>query len=433
MKSTKKIIICAGFIILLMISWIVTISAKSQEEKQIELLNQAISLMNDGIYVKAVPLLEKAAELRTKHTLAVEAELKRAYLALINTPGYRSRYIRLLEAQLLRDNVPAEIYIEAANFYLAANRLSEAFNVFVIGIEKTGCEKLIELYESNRYIYQVNRVGFDHVTAIYNGKAMVQNDGLWGIARTDGTLIVPCVYEQVSTFSEDRAIVKKDGEIFAVDVNNNRLALLHKNASDFHSGFSENRFPINIDGVWLRATGDFNIGTMGFEELGMYSGGYAAAKVNGKWGVIDKDTKWLISAQYDDVVRDELGRCYGQGAVFVRSGAAVLLITDGNVSEIIYEDAKPFSQEGYAAVKKFGKWGFIDRNGAVIIDFIFDDALSFGQHLAAVKIENFWGYICKRGNIVIEPVFLNAKSFSGGSAPVLTERGWDFITLIEFR
>jgi hypothetical protein len=68
-----------------------------------------------------------------------------------------------------------------------------------------------------------------------------------------------------------------------------------------------------------------------------------------------------------------------------------------------------------------------------MIDFRFDDALSFGQHLAAVKQGDFWGYISLKGDIVIEPVFLEAKSFSNGSAPVLTERGWNFITLLEYK
>jgi hypothetical protein len=69
----------------------------------------------------------------------------------------------------------------------------------------------------------------------------------------------------------------------------------------------------------------------------------------------------------------------------------------------------------------------------VKIPFIYDDALSFGEHLAAVKIGELWGYISLYGHIVIEPVFFDAKSFSNGSAPVLTGRGWQLITLLEYK
>jgi len=130
---------------------------------------------------------------------------------------------------------------------------------------------------------------------------------------------------------------------------------------------------------------------------------------------------------------DELGRCHAQGAVFARMGAQVYLLAGGRQAGGAFEDARPFSDEGYAAVKSGGKWGFIDTSGAVVIGFWFDDALSFGQHLAAVKVGEFWGYISIYGHVVIEPVFLEAKSFSNGSAPVLTDRGWQFITLTEYK
>lgn len=48
-----------------------------------------------------------------------------------------------------------------------------------------------------------------------------------------------------------------------------------------------------------------------------------------------------------------------------------------------YEDAKGFS-EGLAAVKKNGKWGFIDETGKVVIDFKYDYAGSFNEGFSVV-------------------------------------------------
>ena len=117
----------------------------------------------------------------------------------------------------------------------------------------------------------------------------------------------------------------------------------------------------------------------------------------------------------------------------MRTGGLVYLIVDGSYVGDAYEDAHPFTEEGYAAVKKNGKWGFVDVGGVEVIKFAFDDALSFGQHLAAVKYGEYWGYISRYGQMVIDAAFYEAKSFSDGSAPVLTERGWQFITLLEFK
>ena len=80
---------------------------------------------------------------------------------------------------------------------------------------------------------------------------------------------------------------------------------------------------------WHRANGEFQIGSAAFEEMGMYSEGYAPAKSEGKWGVVDTGNDWLIPPEYDQIIQDELGRCYAQQAVFVRQGDEVLLLVDG--------------------------------------------------------------------------------------------------------
>ena len=83
-------------------------------------------------------------------------------------------------------------------------------------------------------------------------------------------------------------------------------------------------------------------------------------------------------------------------------------------------------------MRKGEKWGLIDAEGVEQIPCQFEDALSFGGHLAAVQQDGLWGYVSLLGEVVIEPQFLEAKSFSDGSAPVRTELGWQFITLLEY-
>jgi len=418
--------------VLLILTWIIAVNSKSTSEKQLLLINKATEMMNDGIYIRAVPLLEEAAGYDTVHTANAENELKKAYLALIDNRGYPRRYTNLLEKQMNRRDAEPGVFIEAADHYLNNSKIQEALAVLKSGIEKTGDVNLVTLYENSRYAIEMSRVTYDNVTAIYNQTIQVQLDGKWGTASADGTIMIPCEYEKISTFFRDRAIVKSDGYIYAVDRNNNRLAVTYEGVSDF-GNYADNRISLLIDGNWHRATGDFEVGESTFEYIGMYSGGYAAAKINGKWGIIDLSNEWLIPAEYDEIIIDELGRCYAQGAAFVRSGEAVYLFTGGSIADGIYEDAYPFTDEGYAAVKKNGKWGFIDANGSEVIQYVFDDALSFGQHLAAVKQGEYWGYISKYGHIVIDAIYQDAKSFSGGSAPVLTQRGWQFITLLEYK
>jgi len=408
------------------------LGAKTTGQKQAELIRQAEELMERNIYIRAAPLLEEAAGYNAAYTQEAEDELKRAYLALMETRGIRRKYTELLDKQMSRKDAPPEVFAEAAGYYLGISRITEALTVLKDGIGKTGSDILTAIYESNRYAYDVNRTGFDYVSEPQGSWVKVQTGGAWGIAGADGVLLIPCEYEKISTFGGGMAVVMKNMEIYAVDKNNNRLANLDQNASDFGE-LSDNRIPVLINGEWRRARGDLAIGSVGFEQIGMYREGYAAAKTGGKWGVVNLEADWLVPAEYDGIAQDGLGRCFGQGVVFVREGGCVYRYKGGIRDTDSYDDARPFSTEGYAAVKRDGKWGYIDTEGTVRINFQFDDALSFGQHLAAVRLGEFWGYINIAGDVVIEPSFIEARSFSDGSAAVLTQRGWQFISLLEFK
>ena len=432
MKKSARIIIGVTLCLILVLSWFIAVNSKTTTEKQRILIDKAAKLMSYDIYIRAVPLLEEAIEYDTKFTIIAENELKRAYLALLNNRGFPRRYVNLLERQMNRKNAEPEFFMEAANHFLSTSKTQEALAVLRDGIERTNDIDLITLYENSRYVFEMHPAAYENVTSIFEKTVQVKQNDKWGIASADGTLFIPCEYDKISTFGNGQAIVRKDGNIYAIDKNNNRLAITSDEISDF-GNYADKRIPLQMEGYWRRATGEFELGTSIFEGIGMYSGGYAAAKINGKWGVIDLSNKWLLPAEYEEIVQDELGRCYAQGAVFIRSGGLVYLFTNGEIAGEVYEDAHPFTDEGYAAVKRNEKWGFIDINGTVVIPFIFDDALSFGQHLAAVKIGDFWGYINIYGHVVIEARFFDAKSFSDGSAPVLTERGWQFITLLEYK
>lgn len=432
MKRTKRILLGLACAALLAVSWAAAVTSKSDADHQRELIDQASAYTQDEIYILAVPLLEEAAGYQDDFTPEAETALKEVYLHLAGKDDFTRRYTNLLGRQMARKDAPPEVFREAALYYLEKGKTAEALSALRDGIEKTESEDLTRLYEENRYAWRCGREVYDEASEIYRGSCQVAQEGRWGLASGTGILYVPCEYDKISTFDGDRAIVRKDSVISAVDRDNNRVALLHTEASDF-GNYSGNRLALKTGEGWLMATGAFRTGTTAFEEMGMFTGGYAPAKLNGKWGLIGTDgSEWLAEPQYDDVIRDDLGRCGDPAALFVRRGQSVFLLNkDGEEIAGPYEDACPF-QDGWAAVKKNGKWGFIDAEGVERIPCRFDDARSFGQYLAAVEENGLWGYVSLRGEMVIEPQFQEARSFSGGSAPVRTGLGWQFITLLEY-
>ena len=88
------------------------------------------------------------------------------------------------------------------------------------------------------------------------------------------------------------------------------------------------------------------------------------------------------------------------------------------LGEVDWEDAKDFS-EGFAAVKKDGKWGFINTDGELIIDCVYDSVGSFSEGLCAVQTGYEWDYIDADGKTVIDGNFEAANKFSEGRASVM--------------
>ena len=78
--------------------------------------------------------------------------------------------------------------------------------------------------------------------------------------------------------------------------------------------------------------------------------------------------------------------------------------------------------EGLAQIVINNKWGFIDKNGVVVVQPRFEadilEHFKFSKGFAAVKVGEKWGYIDKVGEFLVKPKFDHADSFSEGMAEV---------------
>jgi len=422
------------FVVVAGISLFAVMTTTPPSVRQRELITEAETYLVDGIYIFARPLLQDAVSISSgDYVFEAQTQLKRVYLALNDHRSYQN----LMENMMASNNATPVLFLEAAEYFASRRRTNDMFEILREGMirfdaDDYGFNDLDNFYESVRYVFELGRDSFDDVSLIHDGFIPVMRDGLWGVATYYGTLRIPCMYDKVSTVSQGRAIAVYGDITHAVDLANRRVALLGISAQDI-GNLSSNRIPIKRDGAWVWATSELQMGQREYEELGMYSGGYAAAKMDGRWGLIDLNQNTAISFEFYGVVMDELGRAVAQNAVFMRERNSVVLFIGNQRTDKIFQDAHPFNNTGYAAVKQNGLWGFINAQGEIIIEPRFADARSFSQHLAAVKVGNYWGYISTRGEVVIEPMFVEARGFHNGSAPVLTVQGWRFITLIEFR
>ena len=82
-----------------------------------------------------------------------------------------------------------------------------------------------------------------------------------------------------------------------------------------------------------------------------------------------------------------------------------------------YDTVLPYSEDR-AAVKKDGRWGYIDRNEREIVAPQYQDAWPYREGRAAIKKDGQWGYLDANGKEAVKPVYDRAWSYENGRATV---------------
>ena len=144
---------------------------------------------------------------------------------------------------------------------------------------------------------------------------------------------------------------------------------------------------------------------------------------------IDKDGELIISLPEQEHIlyfSDDL-------ALRQKDGKQVYIDRAG---KIILEPAKEYSNlgpfaEGLAPVRLGLSWGYLNKDGDLVIKPLFRAARLFHEGLAAVQPGAVgWGYINKTGKLVVPADYHSVKGFSEGLAPVMPIEklnGWGYL------
>ncbi|MDR1396074.1 MAG: WG repeat-containing protein [Deltaproteobacteria bacterium] len=111
------------------------------------------------------------------------------------------------------------------------------------------------------------------------------------------------------------------------------------------------------------------------------------------------DTKFKITTCQHLYRKDLQSFCNNQGQL---------------VFNTYWESTAPFSDFGLAAIKKGGKWGYLDTSGRQVIGYNFQNYNSFSVHgTAVINSGELYGVINARGSWIIKPEY---KSISDASS-----------------
>ena len=169
-----------------------------------------------------------------------------------------------------------------------------------------------------------------------------------------------------------------------------------------------------------------------YDYVSVFSADVAAVMVDNKWGIVDKDGKQVIDFVFEEIKLDDIGMAFRNNRGFAKqNGKYILIDAKGNrIGDSSWDDVDAFNAEMIAAVCQGGKWGFINADGDVVVEYKYAAAKSFKNGMAAVQVSGKWGYIGTDYAMKIAETFDEAEDFTKkGSAFVKEGNQWRMIQI----
>lgn len=256
----------------------------------------------------------------------------------------------------------------------------------------------------------------------------------FGYIDRSGKYVIEPIYDGGELFSEGLAPVwvKDRGNGYIDNKGNVVIVFQYDAAYPFSEGLAGVRVGDWKTGKYgfIDKTGQLIIDCQ-FDRIGYFSEGLAAVIKNGRVGFIDNKGRYVLDIcdynKYEDVIPTSALELRWNSAIGSYRGYwqfhnDIACIQEPHVNAVYsteyvdkkgsvivprlpfgYFDGRNFS-EGLAAVKKgtlsSEKYGYIDENDNIVIEFLFDDADDFHNGLACVVIGGKMAYIDKTGTVV---------------------------------
>lgn len=264
-----------------------------------------------------------------------------------------------------------------------------------------------------------------------DGYVVKDENGNYGLINYNKKQVLECKYSEIlPACGNELYVVRENGSLKVVDTNGQTK--VENKFSDVKSIDGNNMIIINDGKYGIMGTeGDTKVEAT-YEDLSYISGENYIAKKDGKYGIINLANETLVEFNYTNMIymKDEnFIEAYREDGktdllnnnfeVKVTGIVSEINGTNGYVKVRVDDDYKyyNFRLEEKTATEVFttntlflseqnGKYGFVDKNGVVIVDYIYDDATEQNYYgYAAVKSNGKWGAIDQTGKVVVSPSY----------------------------
>ncbi|MDD4493501.1 MAG: WG repeat-containing protein [Eubacteriales bacterium] len=246
----------------------------------------------------------------------------------------------------------------------------------------------------------------------------------WGYIDSNGDLVIDYIYDKSYFFSEGLASVSLNGKWGFVNLHGEFVIdPQYESCNNFHDGLAKVTWKEGEDyvGGYINKAGELLFKGFGY----LFHDERALVQIENNFGYIDNKGKIVIEPVYDfaEGFSEGYARVYKDGweegwEGFIDTGGEVKIFLDYTSYSIYTRGFRGF-RNGLASVRmkgNDGKFGFIDKDGNIVIEMIYDDTYGFSDGTAAVKYEGKWGYIDTKGEWVIEPQYDVCTPFREGFA-----------------
>lgn len=429
MKKKVRILM----IIMLLLAWLTTVdTVVSTPVNYKNCMAKADADYGKELYGAALENYQKALEYMPE---SVDAQIGTAKVYFAT--GENRKYIETCE-KICECNSDNEQIVEMLmEYYLERNKVEEAVQKIVKMHQDNPDNKMVEkYYQKLRGSYEEKYCAFDYISTIIDGYASYGSEGKYGIITKDGEIVVPNIGSTSGIFynGSNTALIVEDGKAYYVNKKGFKECIPDEDYS--YLGIAAgNKILANYKGKYGYLNRDMiPQSEFQWEDATAIVDKAGAVKMNGKWAIINQKLELVTDYIYEDVIYDENRICSNGGLIWaMREGKYCLVNKDGEeITQNIYDDAKPFLTKEPTAVKKGLKWGFINSEGELVIDCKYNDAKPFRNGLAPVKLD-LWGYIDREDQVVIEENFREATPFDEKkNAAVKIEDYWTIIRLYAF-
>lgn len=299
-----------------------------------------------------------------------------------------------------------------------------------------------------------------------------EREGKYGLIDLKGSLVTKAIYDSIDGLSnkEGELLISQDGKYGVI---NTKGAELIKPEYDYISGDeyynADKKYALSGYVLGVKTTDGYRYGYMNYKRKKLLDteyneiirlGGigsedtdkdvFLVAKKNGQYGLI-KNKKVVIDFRYQSIDYSGVNNLFivtrsTKSGVYNSIGKKILSVKYDEVQvNNTYIETKSGDETAYynllgnridkSTIKeedkneekeattnevtgklipkeKDGKWGFVNSNSNVVVDYKYEKVTEFNKYgFAGVKLNGKWGSIDENGNIVAEPIYSLDSSY----------------------